>query len=782
MATLRILAFDPDGRPIKFEAWLQDLHLYLLSDARDGVSLYELATGASSTPPASADTMTRSQWLTRDAAARLAICNHLPVAECEHFDQAKTAKTLYDAVVARYSSPATAALSRLFLPYLFPDLSSFATVDDLLAHLRAMDARYRAALPAEFLPKNEPPIYITLHFIVTRLPDSLSAVRDTLLALPPTDLTIDLLGKHLLAAEANIVDVSATRGTPRTTFFEGCSPSPFPPLLPLSLLSNSLVLRRSQLLPLLVGSAAAARAREARVVGVAAGVVVVEVVGVAEVVEVAVGVVERVGASAAEVAAAAGVVVAVVVVAVGAVVAGVTAARVVAAAAVVIALAQFSGSSSSVRVRPSRPSNFVSGLLSVRRLGVVVVVAARTLFAQVPALVTPSTATGVDIFALDFDAIIAGMYALSTSVEGDCYLCAPYDPGIEAAAIGASESALSGTAPAEASHTFTLDSDSLLAPPPWSPLPATPSWHALSPSGLWSSQVSAFPPTLCIPCVEGRQRAAPHSSSFPPTTAPLQTLHMDVWGPARVQGQGRERYFLLVVDDYSRYITVFPLHSKGEVPAVLIPWIRAVRLQLRERFRTDLPVLRLHSDKGGEFSSDLLRSFCEEEGIHQSFTLPASPQQNGIAERRIGLVIEVARTSMIHVAAPHFLWPFAVRYAAHQLNLWPCVSLPETSPILRWMGEVSDASRFRVWGSCAFVRDSTAGKLSSCAIPCVFLGFPTDAPGWQFYHPTSRRVFASQDVTFDESVPFYRLFPYRTTPLPPPPRCSSLLHVPLRIE
>ncbi|CAI5474663.1 unnamed protein product [Closterium sp. Yama58-4] len=231
---------------------------------------------------------------------------------------------------------------------------------------------------------------------------------------------------------------------------------------------------------------------------------------------------------------------------------------------------------------------------------------------------------------------------------------------------------------------------------------------------------SPAPP--CLPCVEGRQRAAPHSSSFPPTTAPLQTLHMDV-----------------------------------------------ARLQLSERFRSDFPVLRLHSDRGGEFASDLLAAYCAEHGIEQSFMLPASPQQNGVAERRIGLVMEVARTPLIHAAAPHFLWPFAVRYATHQLNLWPRVSLPETSPTLRWTGEVGDASHFRVWGSRAFVRDTSADKLSSRAVPCVFLGFVPDAPGWQFYHATSRRVLPSQDVTFDESVPYYRLFPYRTAPLPPPP-------------
>ncbi|CAI5471978.1 unnamed protein product [Closterium sp. Yama58-4] len=407
------------------------------------------------------------------------------------------------------------------------------------------------------------------------------------------------------------------------------------------------------------------------------------------------------------------------------------------------------------------------------------------------------------------------MYALTGSTEGDCYLCVPPDPGIAAAALGASESALSGTAPAEALHTFTLDSSASrcffrdnttvtplpapvavsLADPSGGPVlarsstvlpcPAVPSgsltglhlpslstnfvsnailqdaWvETLTPGGqrlaictyawtgrhlamftrrpgsslytlttepsdvdasgqvsapgqvaapcscrqlshqivLWHHRlghpsllrlrsmhsrllVSGLPRSLpplprspappCLPCVEGRQHAAPHSSSFPPTEAPLQTLHMDVWGPARVQGQGRERYFLLVVDDYTRYTTVFPLRSKGEVPDVLIPWIRAVRLQLHERFHTNLLVLCLHSDRGG---------------------------------------------------------------------------------------------------SRAFVRDTSADKLSSRTIPCVFLGFPPDAPGWQFYHPTSRRVLSSQDVTFDESVPFYHLFPYRTAlPSSPPP-------------
>ncbi|CAI7733519.1 unnamed protein product, partial [Closterium sp. NIES-53] len=414
---------------------------------------------------------------------------------------------------------------------------------------------------------------------------------------------------------------------------------------------------------------------------------------------------------------------------------------------------------------------------------------------------------GVAIFDLDYDVILAAMHALSTSDEGDCYLCVPPDPGIEAAALGAGEtaalgasasaalgageSAPSGTASAQVLHTFTLDSGAScsffrdrttrtplsrpvavsLADPSGGPVlasfstvlpcPAAPSaslsglylpsfstnlvsgadlqdqgvdqftpasqrvthctcartgrhlatftrrpgsslytlstasppvpassqvFAAASGSGpesapyscrllshqtlLWHHRlghpslprlrgmasrvlVSGLPRSLpplplgpaptCVPCVEGRQHAAPHSSEFPPTEAPLQTLHMDVWGPARVRGQGHERYFLLVVDDYSRYTTVFPLRSKGEVTEVLIDWIRAARLRLRESFGSDFPVLRLHSDRGGEFSSARLGAFCRAQGIRQTFTLPASPQQNGIAERRIGMVMDVAR-------------------------------------------------------------------------------------------------------------------------------------------
>ncbi|CAI7749037.1 unnamed protein product [Closterium sp. NIES-53] len=873
MASLRVLAFDHDGRPVQFDTWLDDLQLYLLSDIKDGVSLFDHVSGAATAPPTTTDGVTRSQWLSRDAAARLAICNHLPLAECAHFGQHRTTQALYDAVVSRYSSPATAALGRLLLPYLFPDLSSFATVEDLVSHLRASDARYRATVPAEFLDKNQPPVFITRYFKVTRLPDSLRSVRDHFLSLDPTSLTVDLLEHNLLAAETSSIAVGAARGTLRPPFFEGCSPSPLGPSYASAAAANVFV-------AVDVGTASAiAKRRSGKGKGGKGG---------------GGGSGGGGGGSGGSGGGSSG-------------------------GGGGIGTARGSGCSGgggggSGGSGGGGGSGTGGGGTGARRGGS----GGGQRQQQKCRSETPSPlqlrewflrgASGgscpyvirtgdhadllksrIAIFDLDFDAILSAMYGLSVSAEGDCNRCVPPDPGIAAAALRArAPRTLPGAAPAEALHAFTLDSgasrcffrDSTTITPLPAPVPdrvADPSGGPVvarsstvlpclavpsdslsgrhlplfstnlvttaalqdamvtttTPGGqrvsictctrtgrhlatftrlpgsslytlatepsqtlLWHHRlghpslprlrgmhsrllVSGLPRSLpllppspappCLPCVEGRQRAAPHSSSFPPTTAPLQTLHMDVWGPARVSEQSSERYFLLVVDDYTRYATVFHLRSKGRVVDVLIPWIRTICLQLRERFGQDLPVLRLHSDRGGEFSSDLLRDFCRGEGILQSFTLPDPPQRNRIVERRIGLVMEVTRTSMIHAAAPHFLWPFAVRYTAHQLNLWPRVSLPETSPTLRWTREVGDALVFRVWGSRAFVRDTCADKLSPRAIPCVFLGFVRDVTGWQFYHLTSRRVFPSQDVMFDESVPFYRLFPYRSAPPPPPP-------------
>ncbi|CAI7808376.1 unnamed protein product [Closterium sp. NIES-54] len=738
------------------------------------------------------------------------------------------------------------------LPYLFPDLAAFATVADLVPHLRTSDARYRAALPIEFGAKNPPPMYISLYYLVTRLLDSLSSVRDHFLSLCPTELTVDLLEERLAAAEKSILAVGASRGDRRTPFFEGCSPVPLLPSVA-SAAAFDLVGTEE------VGAASAPSGRRRPGKGKGSkggggggggsggggggggggGPGGGGVGG---------GGGGRGGGGGGGGGGGSG----------GGGSGGGGAGR--------GAATQRGGLGGGQRQQQLRTRETLSvqqlrewyaGRGRSRGAGpCTYVLRTGTRSGEFPDAVDlphwhDLLLQNVPIFDLDFDAILAPMYAHADIIEGDCYLRVPPDPGTVAAALGAGASAApgagmsppSGTPPTASFHTFTLDSgasrsffrDSTtltplsrpvavsLADPSGGPVlahsstvlqcPAAPSGllsglhlpsfstNLVSGADLQDAWVDQFTPggqrvTHCTCSRMGRHlatftrrpgsslytlttapppvsassqvaasdqvfaaasrsspasapcscrplahetllwhhrlghpslprlrgmasralRAAPHSSSFPPTEAPLQTLHMDVWGPARVRGQGHERYFLLVVDDYSRYTAVFPLRSKGEVTEVLIDWIRGARRQLSESFGSALPVQCLHSDRGGEFSSDLLRAFCRLEGIRQTFTLPASPQQNGIAERRIGMVMDVARTSMIHAAAPHFLWPFAVQYAAHQINLQPRVSLPETTPTLRWTGKVSDASAFRVWGSRAFVCDPTADKLSSRAV------------------------------------------------------------------
>ncbi|CAI7886444.1 unnamed protein product [Closterium sp. NIES-54] len=819
MASLRVLAFDHEGRPVQFDTWLDDLQLYLLSDSKDSVSLFDLVPGATPAPPATADSSTHSLWLTRDAAARLAIRNHLALAECAHFGQHRTAQALYDAVVTRYSSPATAALGRLLLPYLFPELSAFTTVEDLVSNLCASGTRYRAAVPAEFLDRNPPPMYITLYFIVTRLPHSLRSVRDHFLSLDPTSLTVDLLKQHLLAAETSAVAVGAARGTPCPPFFEGCSPSPLAPSYASAAAADVSVLED-------VGAASASAKRRSSkgkggrgggggsggggggsgsggggssgggggggTVGGSGGSGG-DGGGSGGSGGGGGGGTGSGGTGARRVSSGGGQRIA-------AVALGASESGSLPGTAPAEALHTFTLDSGASRCffRDSTTLTPLPALFPIRLAdpseGPIVARSSTVLpcpavpSGSLSGLHLPSFSTNLVSTAALQDAMVTTTtpggqrVSICTCTQTGRHLAtftrwpgsSLYTLATEPSPVVASaQMSMSGHVAASCScrllsHQTLLWHHRLGHPS----LPRRRGGHSrLLVSGLPRSlpPLPPSPASPCLPCVEGRQRAAPHSSSFPPTTAPLQTLHMDVWGPACVSGQSRKRYFQLVVDDYTRYTTVFPLRSKGQVVDVLIPWIRTVRLQLRERFGQDLLVLRLHSDRGGEFSSTLLRDFFSGEGILQSFTLPDSPYQNWIAELRIGLVMEVAHTSMIHAAAPHFLWPFAVRYATHQLNLWPRVSLPETSPTLRWTGKVGDASVFRVWGSCAFVRDTSADKLSPRAIPCVFLGFVPDAPGWQFYHPTLRRVF-----TFDESVPFYRLFPYRSAPPPPPPLFLAL--------
>ncbi|CAI7909279.1 unnamed protein product [Closterium sp. NIES-53] len=692
----------------------------LRCDSKDGLSLFDLTSGASTAPTADADSTVRSQWLTRDAAARLAVRNHLPSTERAHFSQYKSSRALYDVVVARYSSPTTAALSRLMLPYLFPDLAAFATVADLVAHLRTNDARYRAALPTEFLPSNSPPMYITLYYLVTRLPDSLSSVRDHFLSLCLTELTIDLLEERLAV---------------------GCSPVPLLPSVASAAAVNLLGTEEVR-----AASAPSGRRRTGKGKGSKGG-------------EgggggsgggggggggggpggggVGGGSGGRGGGGGGCGGGGGG----------GGGSGGGGAGR--------GAATQRGGLGGGQRQQQLRTRETPSVQQLRTRSGEVcglphttqrcfgrLTDAWRTQFPDAVELPRwhDLLLQNVPIFDLDFDAILAAMYDLADITEGDCYLHVPPDPGTVAAALGASAAAaldasasaapgagtspLSGTAPTESFHTFTLDSGAsrsffrdsttltplsrpvvvsladrsgglvlahsstvlpcsaapsglllglhlssfstnlvsgaylqdawvdqitpggqrvthctcsrtgrhqatftcrpglslytlTTAPPPVSasgqvaassqvfaaasrssPTSAPCSCHPLAHETLlWHHRlghpslprlrgmasralVSGLPRSLpplppgpaptCVPCVEGRQRAAPHSSSFPPTEAPLQTLHMDVTAPSPRDPRESRRHVEFAATS-GEYTVTAPMPLKPQRPPCFDP-------------------------------------------------------------------------------------------------------------------------------------------------------------------------------------------------------------------
>ncbi|CAI5537060.1 unnamed protein product [Closterium sp. Naga37s-1] len=779
MATPSVLAFDAEGRAIDFDVWIDDLQLFLQCDRADGLSLFDLTSGASPAPATDADATVRSQWATRDAAARLAVRRHLPTSERAHFSQYKSAQTLDHflsvcpttltvdlleksllaaeksivAVGASRGDPRTPIFEGCSPSPLLPSVASAAAAD--LVGLesvgaastpsgRRRPARARGAGALEELAGAVEAAVEAVEEVgvavgvVAGVEVSVAAVEAEAAAAVAEGAEVAAVEEEA-AEEVELVGVALRRGSAPVVVSASSSSSTSSALVTSPPLSSSVSgvavfdLDFDAILAAMYTVTISDEGDCYRCFPPDPGIETAAL-GTGEAAALGASEAAALGASAPS----------------GA---GESALSGSASASASHTFTLDSGASRSFfrdRTTLTPLSRPVAVSLADPSGGPVL-----AHFSTV--LPCPAAPSGT----------LSGLYlpSFSTNLVSGADL---QDAGVHQF-TPASRRVTHCTDARTGRHlaTFTRRPGSSLYTLTTASPPVTASGQVAASGQVFAAAssmasrvlVSGLPRSLpplppgpgptCVPCVEGRQRAAPHSSQFPPTEAPLQTLHMDVWGPARVRGQGHERYFLLVVDDYSRYTTVFPLRSKGDVTEVLIDWIRAARLQLRQSFGSDFPVQRLHSDRGGEFSSGLLRAYCRARGIRQTFTLPDSPQQNGIAERRIGMVMDVARTSMMHAAAPIFCG--RLRFA------------------LLWTGKVGDASAFRVWGSRAFVRDLSADKLSPRAAPCVFLGFPPDAPGWQFYHPTSRRVLSSQDVTFDESVPYYRLFPYRTPSLPPPP-------------
>ena len=168
---------------------------------------------------------------------------------------------------------------------------------------------------------------------------------------------------------------------------------------------------------------------------------------------------------------------------------------------------------------------------------------------------------------------------------------------------------------------------------------------------------------ICGPCQIGKQIKSKHPSvASVQTSRPLELLHIDLVGFARVQSLGGKKYILVVVDDFTRYTWVVLLKDKAEALEKIIHLCKKLQIE------KDTVIARIRSDHGRKFENTKLATFCNEQGTHQEFSSPKTPQQNGIVERKNRVVQEMARVMLHNKKLPKSFWGEAVNTACHTLN------------------------------------------------------------------------------------------------------------------
>ncbi|GKA67697.1 retrovirus-related pol polyprotein from transposon TNT 1-94 [Tanacetum coccineum] len=168
---------------------------------------------------------------------------------------------------------------------------------------------------------------------------------------------------------------------------------------------------------------------------------------------------------------------------------------------------------------------------------------------------------------------------------------------------------------------------------------------------------------LCPSCQLGKSKKASHPLKTENTnTEVLHTLHMDLCGPMRTESINGKKYVLVIVDDYTRFGWVRFLRTKDETPQVIEKFIVKTQRALNATVRF------VRTDNGTEFVNKTLDGWFESVGISHETSVPRSPQQNGVVERRNRTLMEAARTMLIFAKAPLFLWAEAVATACYTLN------------------------------------------------------------------------------------------------------------------
>ncbi|KAL2320148.1 hypothetical protein Fmac_029117 [Flemingia macrophylla] len=255
------------------------------------------------------------------------------------------------------------------------------------------------------------------------------------------------------------------------------------------------------------------------------------------------------------------------------------------------------------------------------------------------------------------------------------------------------------------------------------------------------------------------QFAKHHRTTFLPSnhksSKPFDLVHSDVWGPSSISNISGAKWFVSFIDDCTRVTWIFLMKDKSEVFHLFVNFYRMVQTQFGSLIK------RLRSDNGREYVNHNLSKFLQDNGVVHELTCVDTPQQNGVAERKNRHLLEVTRALLFQMSVPKSYWGEAVLTATYLINRLPSRILDGVSPVqlmTTFYPSIPIMTTLRVESLavcvCTCSRYSS-GKLDPRAIKCVFIGYASNKKGYKCYHPHSRRVYVSKDVTFHETESFF---------------------------
>ncbi|KAL5570298.1 hypothetical protein UlMin_026873 [Ulmus minor] len=154
--------------------------------------------------------------------------------------------------------------------------------------------------------------------------------------------------------------------------------------------------------------------------------------------------------------------------------------------------------------------------------------------------------------------------------------------------------------------------------------------------------------TVCSSCQLAKSHRLPLKLSSSHVSNPLELVYTDIWGPAPIKSTSGARYFILFVDDFSRFTWFYSLQTKDQALSVF----KQFKILVENQFNTTIKCLQ--SDNGGEFRSFL--PFLNQSGIIHRFSCPYTSSQNGRVERKHRHVVETGLALLAHASLPLIYW------------------------------------------------------------------------------------------------------------------------------